>query len=194
MSLRARIFIILSIIVLFILAVSIFLFVRGKQKNNLSSNAQPTSTASNNNSSGQVAQPGATVIPAGVPVKPLTAEELEKNSVEQIAKIVVERYGTYSTDNEFQNILEVKTLVTPALWTKISAAMKIKNTNTVFFGITTKVASTQISDWSGDAATVVLKTVRTENKNGSIKNLYQDVTVGMKKTDSIWLANTLTWN
>lgn len=194
MSLRARIFIILSIIVLFILVVSIFLFVRGKQKNNLSSNIQPTSTTSNNNSSGQITQPGATIIPAGTPVKPLTAEELEKNSVEQIAKIVVERYGTYSTDNEFQNILEVKTLVTPALWTKISAAMKTKNTNTVFFGITTKVASAQITDWSSDVATVVLKTVRTENKNGSIKNLYQDVTVGMKKTDSIWLANTLTWN
>ena len=194
MSLRARIFIILSIIILFILAVSIFLFVRGKQKNDLSSNAQPTSTTSNNNSSGQITQPGATVIPAGTPVKPLTAEELEKNSVEQIAKIVVERYGTYSTDNEFQNILEVKTLVTPALWTKISAAMKTKNTNTTFFGITTKVASTQISDWSGDAATVVLKTVRTENKNGSIKNMYQDVTVGMKKIESVWLANTLTWN
>ncbi len=194
MSLRARIFIILSIIILFILAVSIFLFVRGKQKNDLSSNAQPTSTTSNNNSSGQITQPGATVIPAGTPVKPLTAEELEKNSVEQIAKIVVERYGTYSTDNEFQNILEVKTLVTPALWTKISAAMKTKNTNTAFFGVTTKVASTQISDWSGDAATVVLKTVRTENKNGSIKNMYQDVTVGMKKIESVWLANTLTWN
>jgi hypothetical protein len=194
MSLRVRIFIILSIIVLFILAVSIFLFVRGKQKNDLSSDVQPTSTVSNNNSSGQIAQPGATVIPAGTPVKPLTAEEMEKNSVEQIAKIVVERYGTYSTDNEFQNILEVKTLVTPALWTKISAAMKTKNTNTVFFGITTKVASTQISDWSGDAATVVLKTVRTENKNGSVKNMYQDVTVGMKKTESVWLANTLTWN
>jgi hypothetical protein len=191
MSLRARIFIIISVIVLFILAVSIFLFVRSKKNNTTSTNELPGTGASQQ---GDQAAVSGTVIPSGVPVKTLTAEEMEKNSVEQLAKIFVERYGTYSTDNEFQNITESQSLVTGQLWTKISAAMKVKNKPTVFFGVTTKVVSTVLSDWSSDKAVVVLKTIRTENKEGVVKNNYQNATVGMVKVGANWLADTITWN
>lgn len=192
MSLRARIFIIVSVIVLLVLSVSIFLYVRGKNKNN---NPVPVETTPT--STGEVVLPsgqGATEIPAGIPVKTITPLEAQKNGVEQFAKTFVERYGTYSTDNESQNIKESQELVTPALWTKISAGLDVSSSGQPFYGITTKIISTNITSWSETKATVSLKAMRTEDKNGTISSRNQNVAVEMVKEGEKWLASSITWN
>ncbi len=194
MSLRARIFIIISIIVLIILSVSIFLVVRNKTK--IAVNNTPIN--SENNSGNQGNQPGAsgnpaTQIPEGLPVKPLTSVEIEQNGVKQLAKVFVERYGTYSTDNEFQNIIESEPLVTKALWSKISTGINAKNSQSEFLGLTTKVASVQLSSWTDAKAVLDLKTMRNQDKNGVESTRYQDVTVEMVKENNVWLANSIAW-
>jgi hypothetical protein len=127
MSLRARIFIIFSVIVLLILSVSIFLVV--KNRNGGGANAPVTipdsGNKNTNNSSGSVGGAG-TVVPKGLPVKPLSSLEVEQNGVEQLAKIFIERYGTYSTDNEFENIKEVESLATKSLGQKLAWELMLK--------------------------------------------------------------------
>ncbi len=193
MSLRARIFIIISVIMLLVLAVSIFLIVRNKNKK--TENANPTtattSTSNNTQSGSQVVVDGQ--LPAGLTARTPTSLEVEKNSVEQLAKIFVERYGSYSTDNEFQNIKESESLVTKSLWTKISAGMNIKPGKD-FVGVTTKVISASIADWTASKATVQLRLMREENKNGVVSTRYQNATVEMVKQGNVWLANALVWN
>ncbi len=192
MSLRARIFIIISIVVLLILGISIFLIVRNKNKN-----TEPQTTAPQTNGTPQ-SNGNQTVIgdqaPAGLPAKTATTLEAEKNGVSQLAKFFVERYGTYSSDNEFQNIKEVETFVTAALWSRISAPMNSKNTTQGFVGMTTKVISVELSAWSDTAATVELKTTRIEEKDGVVSTRYQNSTVEMVKQNGVWLADKLVWN
>lgn len=194
MSLRARIFIITSIVVLLILSVSLFLYVRGKSKTNapISNDVSlvNTSTAETVLPSGQIA----TDVPTGLPVKTVTSLEAEKNGVEQLAKTFVERYGSYSTDNDSQNIKESQDLVTRALWTKISASISSPKLNQEFYGITTKVIRAELSNWSDAKALVTLQTARTEDKNGAVVSRYQAVTVEMVKENGIWLANSIVWN
>ena len=194
MSLRARIFIIISIFVIFILGISIFLVVRNKNKSAEPQTVTPTdSTASQNG-----VQPNGQILvgdqaPAGLPAKTATPLEAEKNGAVQLAKVFVERYGTYSSDNNFQNIKEVEALVTPALWSKISAPMNAKTSTASFVGVTTKVISLELTAWSDTAATVELKTTRIEEKNGAVSTRYQNATVEMVKTGGVWLADKLVW-
>lgn len=194
MSLRTRIFIIISVIVLIILSISIFLVVKNKQQGNSNEpgNISGGIDTAINPTTGMPNDIGASA-PAGLPVKPLSSLEIEKNNVEQLAKIFVERYGTYSTDNEFENIKEVKSLVTQALWSQISAVMNIKNTSQNFLGITTKVISVSISNWSADKVSLTLNAMRTEDKNGATTTRYQNVVVEMIKAGGVWLASSIVW-
>ncbi len=199
MSLRARIFIIVSILVLLILGISIFLVVSNKNKNTQPQISQTGMTGNNAGvTGGQTGSPtsvGAQA-PAGLPAKTATPLEAEKNGAQQLAKVFVERYGTYSTDNNFQNIKDAQTLVTQSLWLKISAPITSKTTTSAgnFIGMTTKVISMDLTGWSDTKATVELKTTRTEEKNGVVTTRYQNATVDMVKVNASWLVDKLVWN
>ncbi len=193
MSLRARIFIIISIVVFLILGISVFLVVRNKNKNTEPQTGAPTDNTVNGGQSGDQTTVGAQA-PAGLPAKTATPVEAEKNGAIQLAKVFVERYGTYSTDNNFENIKEVATFVTPAFWSKISVGINTKSSSQSFVGVTTKVISLELADWSDTVATVKLKTMRTEEKNGAVSVRYQNATVDMVKTDGVWLVDKLVWN
>ena len=195
MSLRARIFIIVSIVVLLILGISMFLVVSNKKKNT----SPQTGAPQNNGVATGTGLPGTqTTIgeqaPAGLPAKVATPLETEKNGVQQLAKVFLERYGTYSSDNNFQNIKDVETLVTRSLWSKISAPMNAKTTTQSFTGVTTKVVSMDLTSWSDTKAVVEFKTMRVEEKNGAVTTKYQNATVELIKQGSSWLADKLVWN
>ncbi len=193
MSLRARIFIIVSILVLLILGISIFLVVKNKNKTTETQTAAPTDNTGVTGS-GQPATVIGSQAPAGLPAKTATPLEAEKNGVAQLAKVFVERYGTYSTDNNFQNIKEVETLVTLSFWSKISAPMNSKTSSQSFVGVTTKVISMDLTNWSDIKATVELKTMRTEEKNGVVSARYQNASVEMTKKGDSWLVDKMVWN
>jgi len=193
MSLRARIFIIASIVMLLILGVSIFLIIN-KNKTALT----PENGATPADQSGSLPttmSPAsiATSIPEGLPAKTATPLEAEKNGVQQLAKVFVERYGTYSSDNNSQNIQDVQSLVTKSLWAKLSGRTAVNGTGS-FVGMTTKVIGMDLTSWSDGKATVRLQTARTEEKNGKITTYYQNADVEMVKQDGMWLADKLTWN
>lgn len=193
MSLRARIFVIVSILVLFILGISIFLVIN-KNKPAPSTQDDQTATAPNGGASVPDSSSVATSIPEGLRAKIVTPVEAEKKGVEQLAKVFVERYSTYSTDNDWQNIKDVETLVTRSLWSKISASITAKNPNQSFVGMTTKVISMELLNWSDTKAKVELKTSRTEEKNGVVTTRYQSITVELVKVKDLWLVDKLLWN
>ena len=194
MSLRARIFIIISVVVLLNLSVSILLVV--KSRNSGSVNTPATTPDSSNTNPDNLSNPAGgagTQVPVGSPVKPLTSLEVEQNGAEQLAKIFIERYGTYSTDNEFENIKEAQAFVSKALWSKISLGINVKNPNSGFLGLTTKVVSVDMISWSDSKAVFDLKIMRNENKSGVVTTRYQNVIVEMVKENNVWLADSLVW-
>lgn len=192
MSLRNRLFVIISLIVLFILGVSLFLVWKSRQKP-----APPTPVTAQTT-------PGA-ALPAGgggavnntppspvVPVITTNPEDVQKNAAKQLARIFIERYNSYSTQNDYLNITEVKDLVTPTLWKKISSRLN-KPATGPFVGVTTQVLSTAITSWSPERAEVELRAVKDQDQNGSVTRTQQSVKVIMIKSGKTWLADSFVW-
>lgn len=200
-SLRARIFIIVSLVVLIILGISIFLAVRSKKP---ATNEMATTTLGNGvtnviDSSNFTYNPNITTplaggeVPQGTPVKPATSLEAEQNAARQLAKIFVERYNSYSTDNEFQNIIEVKDLVTSELWQTLSAKIGKTPAAGSFVGVTTKVFTSELKSWSSKEAAVFLSTAIREEKDGAVSDRQQNITINLVKVGDSWLVSKFQW-
>lgn len=189
-SLRTRIFILISVALLIILAISIFLMMRfGKD--------QPATEITNTPAGSLPNATSPDTIPAGTSVsapgiRQLSPEEIEKNAAKQLAKIFIERYGTYSSDNESSNIKEVENLVVSALWSKLSAKIG-QGASEEFMGMTTRVISTELQDWTGESARATLQVVRVEERNGVTNNLHQNAEVNLIKSGGNWLVENFKW-
>lgn len=197
MPLRTRIFIIISLIVSVVLGISVFLLILAKQKA-----AAPTTPAGTEVPGGSSQETGAggssqnnqqtqTFAPlqTGIPIKPATTLETEQNSAKQLAKIFIERYNTYSTQNNSQNIKEVQSLVTDSLWKKLSGYIG-KGASPIFSGVTTMVISTSLDSWQTTSASVTLKTRRAAEKNDTVSVTYVTYTVSMVKENGSWLIDS----
>ncbi len=197
LSLRSRIFILISILVLIVLGISLVLSIASKKKAETApapgtapEGAAPQVIEQGNFAPGSISSPVVTP-PTGLTVKPATPAEVIQNGVKQLAKIFMERYGTYSTENNFQNIREVADLVTPALWTKISARLDSKPSSE-FLGVTTNVVGAEILSWQESEAVVSLKLVRTEDKSGAVTAVQQTATITLIKAGEKWLVDKFT--
>jgi len=199
LSLRARLFIIISLVVLFVLGISLFLIMRSKQTP--VGDGTSTTTANggvvggnNFNYNPDINSPlvGGEV-PEGTPIRPSTSLETNQNAVRQLAKIFVERYNSYSTDSDFQNIIDVKELVTPALWQTLSAKIGKAPATGSFVGVTTKVFTTEIKTWENNSATVNLNATIREEKNGVSSDRQQSIAVEIVKNGEGWLVSSFQW-
>lgn len=189
MSLRSRIFLIVGAVVLVLGVVGGLLYLRTRSAKTPGS-TDPTPTASSTVSEPLTGQTP-TTIPAGLPVRQMTTEEAEQNGVKQLGRVFVERYGTYSTDNNGQNVLEVKGLVTPELWQKI--APKPAGASTDFVGLTTQVATMEITSYSANEAKLSFRTVRTQLKGGLTSSAQQTIALTMVKSGGNWLVSDFAW-
>ena len=192
-SLRTRIFIVVSLVVLLILGISLFLLWRSKQPVTL---ATPV-----------VSQPGITTDQTGNGANPLPVTDLSKakvgktssievqqKAVQNLAKIFVERYNTFSTEAKYQNIIDLQPLVTTKYWQLLSAKIpKQIPVNVSSIANYTQAFSADISAWSEKQATVDLKVKVTEEKNGVATNHDQQATVVLVKQDNNWLVDSFVW-
>ncbi|PIT88732.1 MAG: hypothetical protein COU29_00575 [Candidatus Magasanikbacteria bacterium CG10_big_fil_rev_8_21_14_0_10_36_32] len=194
-TLRTRIFIIFSIFFLFVLAVSIILIVINKQKQAvIETTSTPSAIDFDNFTQDKISAPAAQVTPTqGITVKQPTTEEQMKNAAKQIAKIFVERYGTYSTDNNFSNIKELDTMCSRDLWSVLSSRITDTQVNNGFVGVTTKAVTSVITSWQTDKAIVEITTVRTETKDGVTSSKNQKATVTLVNVQNNWLVDDAKW-
>lgn len=190
-TLRQRIFIVLSVIVLIILAITILLLVRYNKIHKGQTTTSTPGGASNEIVLPPVGQTPAN-IPEGATSKPLTTEEAQKNAAKQMAKIFMERYGSYSTDNAYANIDSVKNLVTSNLWNQLSSQVKANQTTANFVGVTSKAIVSEIDDWDNDGAKIAVGVSRQEKRNGQITTSFSNYSVEMKKVNDSWLVDSFT--
>ncbi len=196
LSLRARIFIIISLIVLVILGISIFLFVRAKKltaAKNLAATTEGIPTATDYSSADIAAVPVANIT-NNLSVNPASSLETQQNAVQQISKIFFERFNSYSSESQYQNVRDVQALVSKSYWnqlsTKLPAGTTIKNSVTPFSSSITKAYSSKLSMWNQNNATVDLQVKTTEEKNGVVTNRDQQAKVFLVKEDGSWLVNS----
>lgn len=118
----------------------------------------------------------------------------------RVARVFIERYGTYSNRNDFENITNVKPFMTngfqresDALIAK-SGGTNAKNTDP-FYGITTAVLSVKSEQYNErKAAQVRVSTQRSEIKGVNEQRTFvQDVLVNMVYSDGSWKVDAIAW-
>ncbi|MFH1789814.1 MAG: hypothetical protein ABH832_01980 [bacterium] len=200
MPLRTRLFIILSAIALVVLAVSIYLTIRA---NNKAEQQQTPATQQQNQiilPDGSVSQQPSIQAPqAGVAtsipntyLKPMTTQQAEENAAKQIAKTFVERYGSYSSQNDYQNIKDVESLVSGRLWSELSKRMTGAQSNE-FSRVITKVISANLTDLGSEQYSVDIQTIRDEERAGVQSNYQQEATATVIKSSGSWVVGSFEW-
>ncbi len=201
-SLRARIFVVISLIVLVVLSISIFLFVRAKKQAVLKdqpvdTDSVPAETSDNNSSSTAPAPVPATDNTSNLKVNPASSLDIQQNAAKQIAKIFLERFNSFSSESQYQNVRDIQTLVSKSYWSQLSAKMPAtkveQNITSPFSSTITKVYSTKIVEWSDQLATVDLQAKIMEEKNGVIKNLDKQAKVDLTSDGKNWLVDKFEW-
>lgn len=202
MSLRTRLFIIISLVILIILGISIFLVITFGKKTvtptptgqDLTVNEQTSVVPDSNGSTVQIVDTPVNTVPVNI-----STEDIEKNTAKQLAKVFIERYGTYSTDNGTENVKEVKSLVVPALWTNLSAKLSTVEVNEnqapvgAFSSMSTQVFNMELNNWTQTGATIAMQLVRVEEKNGTRTTKHQNAEVNMVKQNGQWLVQNFKW-
>lgn len=207
-----KFFIILVLLVVILLfgGASLYLFYRQsalKNKNTDSSNrvidVSSVNTNANINTSPDVSVPETPLVNASVaenvesapPVSTLSDEA----QISQIARSFTERYGSFSNRNDFQNILSLKTYMTPSLQKWADNFVKEQKSqvrdNSLYYGVTTKTVSLDILEIKENKATVEVAAQRKETKEASgISNVFfQTIKLELKKLDNAWKVDSLTW-
>lgn len=176
--------------ILALIAVLLILFWPGRgQKPATTPTANQTNTQVNANS--QLEKPV-------VPAVPLTSEEKQAATAQTVAKIFVERFGSYSSQSEAQNLQDILPLTTGSYGAKLEAqivSLKAKEAGTDYYGVSTRFISLTVVRMEAEAATFDIVTQR-EEATGSPSNTsvkYQTVTVTLKLDGQNWLVDSATW-
>jgi hypothetical protein len=124
----------------------------------------------------------------------------EELYVKNLAKLFVERFSTYSNQNNNEHIVELRTLATPSMWQWIQGQVQIQALGQQYQGLVTEVLAAQISSFNlelGEAvvAIEVQQKSLAENDSGLVdENMVQkSATVNVKKIDSTWLVDGVFW-
>jgi hypothetical protein len=140
----------------------------------------------------QVVQVMPEVNPADIPAPGVV-------SASTVARIFVERYGSYSSETDFANVDDVMALATPTYQTELEASVdgyrRQFDEDDGYTGISTIVIGMKTTSES-EVATSFLVTTQREESVGSPGNTtlrYQDAEVGLVKSGDDWLINDLTW-
>lgn len=122
-----------------------------------------------------------------------------KTKLYQIVRFFTERYGSYSTDNEHENIDSLRPFMTDTMQTTADALITTQ-TNTasndaVYYGVTTQAANVNIIDYAPAAtgATVEVVTRRVETTAGTTKTYTQTARLQLKTINNAWKVDTFKW-
>ena len=161
-------------------------------------NSTPTTTSrfidsSNFNTSTLAEVANVTPVPAASTTGSAPTVEIEKKGVESFARVFTQIYGSFSSDNSYQNVYDVQTLVTPQLWAKIKPPTASKTPAASFTGVTTVVLLAKLTAWNTTSATVEVEATRTETKAGKTTVFNQKATVMLVKQGENWLVDSFAW-
>jgi len=184
-----KIYIIAAVVIVVIL-IGVFVWYQFFQDDTVT-NQNVTVTTNNANIAVVNATVNATPAVSGVDAE-LKSDALQ---LERLAKLFTERFGSYSTDAEYQNILDLRPYMTNKMQVWAEDYVKIqlaREENTTMNRIVTIVASTQEQSVAGIQASMRLSTQRTESGTNE-ETYYQEIVLDFIKDGQNWLVDSATW-
>ncbi len=122
------------------------------------------------------------------------AQLTDANNLKVMVKKFTETYGSYSTDNHFENLEILKPLMTAAMVAYVNKIIADGTQSKDFFGVTTRVVTQAVETQTDKTAMVRVKTQRQETKIGTAPRLYyQDLLLSLVKSDNGWLVDQAKW-
>ncbi|MFZ2189259.1 MAG: hypothetical protein WA057_00785 [Candidatus Magasanikiibacteriota bacterium] len=197
LDLRKKIFIIIGVVLLLVLLFFAYWFFMGKQKKVIEE-GNTTKNTSDVNTDSDFAK----VIPLksgstdNTPKGVLSVDSSENNDeiyLKQLSKIFVERFGTYSNQNNNQHITDVYSLVTEEM-NKWLETKKLANNSIQYEGVITKVVASHLENKDDTSATVIIQTQQTVESVGKTDVVQKSGKVVFSKVAGEWKVDGFFWD
>ncbi|MFC1787927.1 hypothetical protein ACFLZY_01770 [Patescibacteria group bacterium] len=122
---------------------------------------------------------------------------IQSSSIQTLAKVFVERYGSFSSEAHFANLNDVMSLITDSLAAEFKRIPETTLPSPEYYGVTTRLVSVDVDflDEQNGQASLTVNTQREEAK-GSPQNLsvrYQGIKLEMEKVTGIWKVSSAVW-
>ena len=131
---------------------------------------------------------------ASVPAQPTAPVDL---TLKRLSELFAERYGSFSTDSDFQNITDLQPYMTDTMKATADNFVAIERGKSTpdFKSVVTKVLSTNIGSAIGGEVEVRLSTQRIESGDSFADNdiYYQDIVLELIQDGDQWLSNAAIW-
>ncbi|MDA0208484.1 MAG: hypothetical protein O3B64_03735 [bacterium] len=138
------------------------------------------------------------------PLQQIDRRSLEPTSVdaranlagpEVIATSFVERFSSYSTDNNFQNVIDAKALATASMDLRLDQLTETNSVSLSFYGVSTYVITQDVIVEDNNGITFVMTTQREEafDTPANTSTRYQDITVRVIRENGEWLVDDFIW-
>ncbi|MBU4332016.1 hypothetical protein KKD19_00100 [Patescibacteria group bacterium] len=139
---------------------------------------------------------GAPIMPPPIAVSP---EEVKRGQLAQFSSSFAEKFGSYSSQNNYQNFKELKVFMTPQMWSWVENNLIIsgEGDKDIYYGQTTKALSTQENSYDavGGNAEFLVKCQRQEAGDNFVnpRVYYQDITIELERYGDNWLVAAAYW-
>lgn len=185
---RKRLIIIAGILAGVLLALFLFIAVlRDKKEPSNPEEDVPAGTTTTGATPSQATPPPASTPGATQP----TNGDPEDVYLKQLARIFVERFGSYSNQNDNRHITDVLSLATERMQAYLES--QALESARVYAGVTTKVVASRITEKSGNTAIVAVDVQRVIREDGTERSEYASGTVTLKKVSGEWKVDGLFW-
>lgn len=131
-------------------------------------------------------------------VERLEAERNYPLGLKQLAQSFAERYGSYSSDNPYKNIIDLKPLMTPRLQELMDdqiSQMNAATSSTAYEGISTLAVRSEVISNTPTEAEIVVQTqrIRTTDESAAPSTFYQAINLTFTKINDTWLVDSVRW-
>lgn len=141
-----------------------------------------------------------TIVPVVTPQppQPAGAEEIARSQLTTSGKQFAERYGSFSSDGDYQNLTDLFPLMTAGMQRTAEATIAAGQRQPAppeFTGVTTVAASTKVTvlDLASGRATVEVRAQRQSTVGTQKTNSYETLTLSFVRSGTVWKVNAATW-
>ncbi|MCH8049694.1 hypothetical protein IH979_03225 [Patescibacteria group bacterium] len=114
-----------------------------------------------------------------------------------VIRVFVERFGSYSSESNYENVDDVLQMTTPSLQPRLEqlASDARRNSSNIYYGISTRIIAMNEIELTDKAAVFSITTQREESIDSPANTTvrYQDIVVELVKDGLGWLVDDFEW-
>ena len=137
-----------------------------------------------------------------IPKVEKTAQEVDQEALKSSAKLFAERFGSFSTQSTYQNMVDLEMFMTDSMkaWSKKYVAEKTSDPEAykTYHGFSTKAVTAEATKYDDAAGIAIIKvgTYRVESTEtmSNSKSYGQILNITYKKVNGTWKADEARWS